>query len=260
MFTVRRFGIDGTLARTLVCTNMIESMFDTVRTTTRNVKRWQDKGDMRRRWAAAGMLEAESRFGRSEATGSSPSSRPPWPAMSRPLSHPLVILKPTNQSSLHDNTGTTTLQRLQHQTGHPPQGKPPVSAVVSAGLSSGAVEQPALLGKGRASHSADKEGIGNNEPIRPECPGVEGDRNLFVRTGQSEDHQVIANVILISGDRKVVPVGGEHCQQLASFVLGEVEDPDRSLELVPSSRESLAVDCPSTSRGASDEPRPLQRY
>lgn len=63
MFTVRRFGIDGTLARTLVCTNMIESMFDTVRSTTRNVKRWRD-GDMRRRWAAAGMLEAESRFRR----------------------------------------------------------------------------------------------------------------------------------------------------------------------------------------------------
>lgn len=63
MFTVRWFGIDGTLARTLVCTNMIESMFDTVRTTTRNVKRWRD-GDMLRRWAAAGMLEAESKFRR----------------------------------------------------------------------------------------------------------------------------------------------------------------------------------------------------
>ena len=38
-------------------------MFDTVRTTTRNVKRWRD-GDMRRRWAAAGMLEAETKFRR----------------------------------------------------------------------------------------------------------------------------------------------------------------------------------------------------
>ena len=64
MFTVRRLGIDGTLARTLVCTNMIESMFDTVRTVTRNVKRWRDEGDMRRRWAAAGVLEAERRFRR----------------------------------------------------------------------------------------------------------------------------------------------------------------------------------------------------
>ena len=64
MFTVRRLGIDGTLARTLVCTNMIESMFDTVRTVTRNVKRWRSEGDMRRRWCAAGILEAERKFRR----------------------------------------------------------------------------------------------------------------------------------------------------------------------------------------------------
>ncbi|MEE8375202.1 MAG: IS256 family transposase [Acidimicrobiia bacterium] len=64
MFTVRRLGIDGTLARTLVCTNMIESMISIVRTTTRNVKRWRNHGDMRRRWAAAGLLEAEKKFRR----------------------------------------------------------------------------------------------------------------------------------------------------------------------------------------------------
>ncbi|MCP3911839.1 MAG: IS256 family transposase [Actinomycetia bacterium] len=64
MFTVRGLGIDGTLARTLTTTNMIESMFSIVDTTTRNVKRWRDEGDMRRRWAAAGMLEAETRFRR----------------------------------------------------------------------------------------------------------------------------------------------------------------------------------------------------
>ncbi len=64
MFTVRTLGIDGTLARTLTTTNMIESMFSIVGTTTRNVKRWRDEGDMRRRWAAAGMLEAETRFRR----------------------------------------------------------------------------------------------------------------------------------------------------------------------------------------------------
>lgn len=64
MFTVRRLGIDGTLARTLVCTNMIESMISIARTTTRNVKRWRDQGDMRRRWCAAGMLEAERKFRR----------------------------------------------------------------------------------------------------------------------------------------------------------------------------------------------------
>ena len=64
MFTVRRLGIDGTLARTLVCTNMIEAMISIARTTTRNVKRWRDEGDMRRRWCAAGLLEAETKFRR----------------------------------------------------------------------------------------------------------------------------------------------------------------------------------------------------
>ena len=64
MFTVRRLGIDGTLARTLVCTNMIESMISIARTTTRNVKRWRDENDMRRRWCAAGMAEAERKFRR----------------------------------------------------------------------------------------------------------------------------------------------------------------------------------------------------
>jgi transposase-like protein len=64
MFTVRRVGIDGALARTLVCTNMIESMISICRTTSRNVKRWRDDGDMRRRWCAAGLLEAERKFRR----------------------------------------------------------------------------------------------------------------------------------------------------------------------------------------------------
>ena len=64
MFTVRTLGIDGTLAATLTTTNMIESMFSVVATTTSNVKRWRSNGDMRRRWAAAGMLEAETRFRR----------------------------------------------------------------------------------------------------------------------------------------------------------------------------------------------------
>jgi putative transposase len=64
MFTVRRLGIDGTLARTLDCTNMIESMISIARDTTRNVKRWRDEGDMRRRWCAAGLLEAETKFRR----------------------------------------------------------------------------------------------------------------------------------------------------------------------------------------------------
>jgi putative transposase len=72
MFTVRRLGIDGTLARTLTCTNMIESMISIARTTTRNVKRWRDEGDMRRRWCAAGLLEAERKFRRLRGHGQMP--------------------------------------------------------------------------------------------------------------------------------------------------------------------------------------------
>jgi transposase-like protein len=63
MFTVRRLGIDGRLARTLTNTNCIESMISIARTTMRNVKRWQD-GSMKKRWVAAGMLEAERSFRR----------------------------------------------------------------------------------------------------------------------------------------------------------------------------------------------------
>src|SRR3954463_8717316 len=44
-------------------TNPCESMIETVRRTSRNVKRWQN-GDMCLRWTAAGMLEAERQFRR----------------------------------------------------------------------------------------------------------------------------------------------------------------------------------------------------
>jgi transposase-like protein len=63
MFTVRRLGVGDRLARSLTNTNMIESMISVGRTTTRNVKRWRD-GTMVKRWAAAGMLNAERSFRR----------------------------------------------------------------------------------------------------------------------------------------------------------------------------------------------------
>lgn len=63
MFTVRRLGVDGRLARSLTNTNCIESMISVARTTMGNVKRWRD-GRMKKRWAAAGMLEAERSFRR----------------------------------------------------------------------------------------------------------------------------------------------------------------------------------------------------
>jgi putative transposase len=61
--TLMRLGITGQLAKTLSSTNPCESMFEIVRHTQRNVKRWQD-GDMRKRWTAAGMLVAEQQFRR----------------------------------------------------------------------------------------------------------------------------------------------------------------------------------------------------
>ena len=61
--TLTRLGIAGNLKRTLQSTNPIESMIETVRRTSRNVKRWQS-GDMCLRWTAAGMLEAETQFRR----------------------------------------------------------------------------------------------------------------------------------------------------------------------------------------------------
>src|SRR5215212_5402082 len=51
----------GQLKRTLASTNPCESMIETVRRTSRNVKRWKN-GDMCLRWTAAGMLEAEQQF------------------------------------------------------------------------------------------------------------------------------------------------------------------------------------------------------
>ena len=61
--TLMRLGITGQLAKTLSSTNPCESMIEIVRSTQRNVKRWQG-GDMRKRWTAAGMLVAEQQFRR----------------------------------------------------------------------------------------------------------------------------------------------------------------------------------------------------
>jgi putative transposase len=63
MFTARRLGVNGRLATTLTNTNCIESMISVARTTMGNVKSWKD-GSMKKRWVAAGMLEAERNFRR----------------------------------------------------------------------------------------------------------------------------------------------------------------------------------------------------
>jgi putative transposase len=63
MFTVARLGITGALRRSWTNTNCIESMISTVRTFTGRVKNWQD-GDMKKRWIATGMIEAQRSFRR----------------------------------------------------------------------------------------------------------------------------------------------------------------------------------------------------
>src|SRR6266511_2037495 len=61
--TLTRLGVSGALKRTLRSTNPIESMIGTVRDTQHNVKRWRS-GDMRMRWTAAGLAEAQRSFRR----------------------------------------------------------------------------------------------------------------------------------------------------------------------------------------------------
>ncbi len=61
--TVTRLGVTGSLLETVMRTNPVESMIEIVRAHARNVKHWHD-GDMRLRWAAAGMLGASSQFRR----------------------------------------------------------------------------------------------------------------------------------------------------------------------------------------------------
>ena len=71
MFTVARLGVTGRLRRSLTNTNCIESMFSITRTTTGRVKHWRD-GTMKKRWIAAGMLEAERSFRRIKGYGEMP--------------------------------------------------------------------------------------------------------------------------------------------------------------------------------------------
>jgi transposase-like protein len=61
--TVTRLGVTGSLLKTVMSTNPVESMIEIVRAHARNVKRWRD-GDMRLRWATAGMLAAADQFRR----------------------------------------------------------------------------------------------------------------------------------------------------------------------------------------------------
>ena len=71
--TINKLGITGTLACTVATTNPIESTIDIVKAHAHNVKNWtpptgpnphRRAGDMRLRWAAAGILCAEDQYHR----------------------------------------------------------------------------------------------------------------------------------------------------------------------------------------------------
>lgn len=63
MFTVRRLGASDRLARSLSCTNAVESMISVVQRLGGRVTNWRDP-KMVRRWVGVGMLEAERSFRR----------------------------------------------------------------------------------------------------------------------------------------------------------------------------------------------------
>lgn len=63
VFTVRRLGVSGRLARSLTNTNCIESMISVARQLMGNVTTVGD-GSMKKRWVATGTLEAERSFRR----------------------------------------------------------------------------------------------------------------------------------------------------------------------------------------------------
>lgn len=59
--SVKDIGLKEVLERTLSTTNMLENLNGSIRRVSRNVKHWQD-GKMIKRWVAAGIIEASSKF------------------------------------------------------------------------------------------------------------------------------------------------------------------------------------------------------
>jgi putative transposase len=88
--TVTRLGVTGALLKTVMSTNPVESMIEIVRPHAHNVKRWQD-GDMRLRWAAAGMLAAASQFRRVKGYRQ-------LPALAAALRHSVGALDPSTRA------------------------------------------------------------------------------------------------------------------------------------------------------------------
>ena len=106
MFTVARLGVTGRLRRSLTNTNCIESMISIARTTTGRVKHWRD-GTMKKRWIAAGMLEAERSFRRIKGCSEMPAFVAAVPGPPHPtLSHPPTTLRSPEQVRDHHRTST----------------------------------------------------------------------------------------------------------------------------------------------------------
>lgn len=61
--TVHKLGLSDSLRAFFATTNAIENLIGTVREVTGNVKRWR-KGDMVKRWAGIGLVQAHKRFRR----------------------------------------------------------------------------------------------------------------------------------------------------------------------------------------------------
>lgn len=65
---VLKLGLSGALRDFFATTNPIENMIGTLRDVSHNVKRWQ-KGDMVKRWAGIGLVQASKRFRRIKGHG-----------------------------------------------------------------------------------------------------------------------------------------------------------------------------------------------
>ncbi len=74
--TLHRLGLPETLRTSLQSTNLIESALSVAADFTRRVKRWRS-GDMRLRWSAAGLLQAENDFRRIRGYQAMPQLRSP---------------------------------------------------------------------------------------------------------------------------------------------------------------------------------------
>ncbi|CAN5609808.1 hypothetical protein BH24ACT15_BH24ACT15_36180 [soil metagenome] len=110
MFTVRRLGVSDRLARSLSCTNAIESMISIAR----DVKRWQD-GKMVKRWMAAGIIQAERRFRRIKGCADMPTL---VAAIRRAGGRPHHRCRTRVRHSTR-RIDTRIVTELQHETGHP---------------------------------------------------------------------------------------------------------------------------------------------